>query len=222
LFAVAACLLVGVIVSLSRMGFLSTLAAVALTAMSLPASRRTGELRPRRWWLVIVPITLPLLILVFLSTREMELRFAEMAATEDISKDTRMEIWNDTTRLVAAYKWTGCGLGAYEHCLYRFKTAAPANSVDFAHNDYLQILSEVGVPGGLLVTAIAGWILWRILSVVLFRRGGKNWELALGLLAVFLALGLHSLADFNLYIPANALALAWLGGVAVSPGLRER
>jgi hypothetical protein len=58
--------------------------------------------------------------------------------------------------------------------------------------------------------------------VVLFRRGGKNWELALGLLAVFLALGLHSLADFNLYIPANALALAWLGGVAVSPGLRER
>jgi O-antigen ligase len=133
-----------------------------------------------------------------------------------------MEIWNDTTRLVAAYKWTGCGLGAYEHCLYRFKTVAPTHTVDFAHNDYLQILSEVGVPGGLLMAAIAGWILWRTLSVVLFMRGGKNRELAAALLAVFLALGLHSLTDFNLYIPANALALAWLGGVAVNPGLRER
>src|SRR5262249_5048663 len=133
----------------------------------------------------------------------------------------RIEIWKDTTRLVAAYKWTGCGLGTYEHCLYQFKTAAPANTVDFAHNDYLQILSEVGIPGGLLIAAIAVWILTRLLSVVLFMRGGRNWELAVGLLALFLALGIHSLADFNLYIPANALALAWLGGIAVSPGLRE-
>jgi hypothetical protein len=33
-----------------------------------------------------------------------------------------------------------------------------------------------------------------------------------------IAIGIHSLTDFNLYIPANALTLAWLGGLAVSPG----
>jgi O-antigen ligase len=222
LCAVAACLLIAIIVSLSRMGFLSTLAAVSLTALSLPASQRVGDFGRRRWWLWIIPIVVPLGIVVFLSTQEMAFRFADLAATEDISKDTRMEIWTDTAQLVKAYKWTGCGLGAYEHCLYPFKTVAPTNTVEFAHNDYLQILSEVGVPGGLLILAVAGWILSRLLSVVLFMRGGKNWELAVGLLAVFLALGLHSLADFNLYIPANALALAWLGGIAVSPGLKER
>ena len=222
LFAAAACLLIAIIVSLSRMGFLSTLAAAGLTALSLPASRRVGDYNPRGWWLWIIPLAAPVCILLFLSTQEMVLRFADLAATEDISKDTRMEIWKDTTHLVRAYKWTGCGFGAYEHCLYQFKTAAPTHTVDFAHNDYLQILSEMGLPGGLLVMAVAGWILSRLLSVVLFMRGGKNWELAVGLLAVFLALGLHSLADFNLYIPANALTMAWLGGVAVSPGLRER
>ncbi len=220
LFAVAACLLVGVIVSLSRMGFLSTLAAAGLTALGLLGSRRTCDVDPRRWWFGVVPIAIPLCILMFLSTNEMTMRFADLAATELISKDTRMAIWNDTTRVIAAYKWTGCGLGAYEHCLYQFKTVAPTSTVDFAHNDFLQILSELGLPGGLLITAIGGWILRRILSVVLLMRGGKNWELAVGLLAGFLAIALHSLADFNLYIPANALALAWLGGVAVSPGLQ--
>jgi O-antigen ligase len=222
LFAIASCLLAGVVVSLSRMGFLAALAAVGLTVLSLAASQGAGEFNARHRWFWIASIALPVYIFAVLSTKEMAVRFADLAATDDISKDARMEIWADTTRLIGAYKWTGCGLGAYEHCLYRFKTAAPTNTVDFAHNDYLQILSEVGVPGGFLTAAIAGWILSRILSVVLFRRGGKNWEVAVGLLAAFMALGLHSFADFNLYIPANGLALAWLGGVAVSPGLRER
>jgi hypothetical protein len=35
-----------------------------------------------------------------------------------------------------------------------------------------------------------------------------------------LAIGFHSLADFNLYIPANALVLAWLFGVADYVGAR--
>ena len=43
----------------------------------------------------------------------------------------------------------------------------------------------------------------------------------MGLLASLLAIGLHSLVDFNLYIPANALTLAWLAGVAVSPALQQ-
>jgi O-antigen ligase len=219
LLIIAACLLAGIIVSLSRMGFLSTLASFGLTAFCLLASCRASEFNWRSRWLWVVPILVPLCIL-FLSTKEMVLRFAEIAA-EDISKDTRMQIWNDTTHIIGAYKWTGCGLGAYEHCLYQFKTAAPINTVDFAHNDYLQILSEVGLPCGIVVAVIAGWILWRTVSVVLFIRGGRNWELAVGLLGTFLAIGLHSLADFNLYIPANALVLAWLGGVAVSATLRE-
>jgi hypothetical protein len=52
-------------------------------------------------------------------------------------------------------------------------------------------------------------------------RGSRNWELAVGLLGALFAIALHSLVDFNLYIPANALTVAWLCGIADSPGLRE-
>jgi len=213
---VGACLLMGVVLSSSRMAVFSTLAAVALTALAVLVSRRRALPNRRLRWLWLIAIVLPPMVFASLSTRQLVLRFADLTATTDLSKDTRMEIWADTLRVVTAYRWTGCGLGAYEHGLYRFKNVAPLNTVDFAHNDYLQILSELGPPGFLLVAALAACVLKRTVKVAAAGPGAANWEWAVGLMAAFLALGLHGLADFNLYIPANALALAWFAGVAVS------
>ena len=46
---------------------------------------------------------------------------------------------------------------------------------------------------------------------MLFRAGERHLRLAC--LASAAAMLLHSLVDFNLYIPANALALAWVCGL---------
>jgi O-antigen ligase len=224
LLAISASLLAGVVVSLSRMGFISTLAAAALTMLLVPLSQanahgaRAGWRRAWRW---VVPLALPLSILILLPTRELVLRFADLTSTQGLSRQDRVGIWRDTLQFIGAYKWTGCGLGAYEHGFYRYQAVDPAGTVNFAHNDYLQIVAELGIPGSLLVGFLAGWIVARTLAVVLWRRGASNWELAVGLFASLATIGLHSLADFNLYIPANALAFAWLSGVAVSPGLRR-
>jgi hypothetical protein len=64
------------------------------------------------------------------------------------------------------------------------------------------------------------WI--RLILHITITRASRNWELAVGLLGALFAIGVHSLTDFNLYIPANALTLAWLSGMADSLGLRER
>ena len=224
LLATSACLLAGVVVSRSRMGFVSILAGAGFTMLVVPLSQADADADRgwRRAWRWATPLVLPLVIVILLPTRELILRFADMAFTQEVSTDTRVEIWRDTLHLIGAYKWTGCGLGAYGHGFYRYKSVAPVNTVEFAHNDYLQILGELGIPGGLLVGLLAAWIAARVLAVVLWRRGARNWELAIGLFASLVTLGVHSLADFNLYIPANALAFAWLGGVAVSPGLRRK
>ncbi len=142
-----------------------------------------------------------------------------MASSQEVSRDDRVKIWRDTLRYTGDFKWTGSGLGAFEHGFFRYQTVAPVNTVDFAHNDYLQILAELGIPGSLLVGILAGWIGATTVAVVVWRRSARNWELAVGLLASLVTVAVHSLADFNLYIPANALAFAWLGGVAASPGL---
>ena len=221
LLAAAASLLMGVVVSQSRMGFLSILAGAEFTMLVVPLSLADMGFAWRRAALWAVPCVIPLAIIVLLPTRELLLRVAETASMQDVAKTSRVEIWRDTLRLIGAYKWTGAGLGAFEHGFYRYKVTAPVNTVDFAHNDYLQILAELGIPGGLMVGALALWIACRTLAVVLWRRGTRNWELAIGLFASLVTIAVHSLADFNLYIPANGLTLAWLSGVAVSPGLRS-
>jgi O-antigen ligase len=160
-------------------------------------------------------------LLIFLPTKGLVGRLAGLTATETLSIDARSGIWSDTLGMIGAYRWTGSGLGTYEYAFYRFKKILPMDTVEFAHNDYLQIAAELGFIGAALAGALGVWIAWRLLSVVLWMRGSGNWELAVGLLGALFAIALHSLVDFNLYIPANALAVAWLSGIADSPGLRS-
>src|SRR4029077_4416311 len=109
-------------------------------------------------WLWATAVALPLLILLFvLPPDELIARFGHITTEPDMTIQARAEIWGNTTREVAASPWTGVGLGAYEHGLSRFKTIAPTSTVDFAHNDYLQILAELGIPGAVLAGAVAAW-----------------------------------------------------------------
>jgi O-antigen ligase len=226
LLAVAACLLLGIVVSLSRMGFISTLSAVCLTLpvalVNRAAPRRTRRARPGRPWLWAVPLALIFLLALILPPKELLARFSEIASERDLGHNVRLQIWGDTAHLIAANRWTGVGVGAYQHALYPYKTAMPLNTVDFAHNDYLQFLAELGIVGTALVAAAVVWVLAKTVAIVLWLRGSPNWEFAAGLLCSFLTLGFHSLADFMFYLPANALVVAWLTGLAVSPGLKGR
>jgi O-antigen ligase len=103
-------------------------------------------------------------------------------------------------------------MGAYESAFYRYKKVAPMGTVDYAHNDYLQYLAELGVFGfglGLLVVGRVFYWMWRGLERNVYVAGA--WGTAA-------AIGMHSLVDFNLYIPANVLVVAWLMGVGTAPG----
>jgi O-antigen ligase len=216
----AASLLMGVVLSLSRMGFIATLVAAGLTTFILLLSLgSTGS-----WWVrafrVSALVAVPLFILILLPTGDLILRFTDIA-TGEVSKDIRMEIGRNTLQLISHYPLTGTGLGTYERGLYRYQTVVPMQTVNFAHNDYLQILAEMGIIGAVLAGALGLWILFRPLSVLLSAPNSPKWPLAAGLLSALLTLMIHSLVDFNLYIPANALAFAWLSGVAVSPGLQR-
>jgi O-antigen ligase len=226
LLGVAACLFLGILASLSRMGFASTIGGAGLTLLAVLASRsmrRRSSARRHGWafkpWLRTAPAAAVLAaVLVMLPPKELMARFAEL----DLTQDSRAQMWADTSRLIHDSLWVGAGVGAFEQGLYRYKRSMPLNTVDFAHNDYLQILAELGIPGAVLVGTLALWVLAKLAAVVLWLAGSSNWEFAVGLLGAVLTLALHSCADFNLYLPSNALALAWLAGLAVSPGLKGR
>ena len=91
---------------------------------------------------------------------------------------------------------------------------SPLLSYDYAHNDYLQLLAELGLIGFALLTALAVGIVIKTLRVAVNRERGDHRYIALACLGSFSAIALHSITDFNLYIQANAMELAWVGGLA--------
>jgi hypothetical protein len=69
--------------------------------------------------------TVILLGFVYLPSDPLAKRFADLAATQEISADTRAQIWRDTSGLIRAYPLFGCGLGGYALCFLKYKTVAP-------------------------------------------------------------------------------------------------
>lgn len=119
-------------------------------------------------------------------------------------------IWSDTLGLWRAFPWLGCGLGRFHlefpaYASDALKALWPQQKVivNFAHNEYLQVLAETG-PLGLLafaaVPAALAWRLWRdprlpaapaVGALTLFAAGFASPDLRFGVSScvAFAALG---------------------------------
>jgi O-antigen ligase len=216
-WALSALLLVAIVYSLSRMGFF-----VALCSLFVIAALSFGPRLPSQNFRM-VSLTLlavgTLAMFIFLPPDQLIERFAEMSASGKISADTRLYFWKETLSLVGEFRWFGCGLGGFESTFLKYQGIASAFRVEMAHNDYLQYMAELGLVGfSILVAAIAG-ILIPVAKGIIQVTDENRRLLLVACAGSFMAIGVHSLVDFNLYIPANGMILAWIAGVASVNGL---
>jgi O-antigen ligase len=89
-------------------------------------------------------------------------------------------------------------------------------TIDFAHNDYLQYLAELGALGFLVGLVLVLRLFTKTLRAAIDGPSTDRRYVSLACTGSFVAILLHSLVDFNLYIPANAMLLAWIAGLAAS------
>jgi hypothetical protein len=126
----------------------------------------------------------------------------------------RWQIWTDTVGMGREFPLLGIGWGAYPAVIPVFRDGGRGSSYDHAHNDYLELFAEAGLLGS--VIAAAGIIL---ILVPFIRRPTARPDYGLlgyGAAAGVMAICLHSLTDFNLAIPGNALTFSVLVGLLVS------
>jgi len=154
--------------------------------------------------------------IVWLGVSEAIYRFEKLTPKE-ISRDRRMSMYRDTWQIFTHHLPVGTGLGTLVVVYPQYESLYDGLVVDHAHNDYLELLADTGFTGGLCGFAFI---------VLLFREAVNNLRAAqrpliravrAGPLVACSGLLLHSLVDFNLHIPANALLFLLLCALATSP-----
>jgi O-antigen ligase len=143
-------------------------------------------------------------------------RFGALGQEAAMSGDSRLAIWRDTLGLIRRHPWLGTGLGTFPIAYTSVQTAFLGKFVNHAHNDYLELASDLGIPAA---SVLFGSILSVPVRAVRRLRGIErpfDRAIAIGASGSVVAILLHSLADFNLYIPANAMVLCVILGLALS------
>jgi O-antigen ligase len=217
LWSASALILLGIIYSLSRMGFVD-----ALCVLFVIAALTIGPRLPsRKWrWSSIGVIGLVVAaMLIALPPSELIARFASLSSEGRGMADDRLSFWRDTWPVIREYRWFGSGLGSFESVYLKHQTTALNMTVQFAHNDYLQHLAEMGVAGFTLVVAFVAGVCWQLFRGIVKLADEDRRLIAVACAGSFVAIGLHSMVDFNLYIPANEMVLSWIAGIGSLNGL---
>ncbi|MCI0431434.1 MAG: O-antigen ligase family protein [Rhodospirillales bacterium] len=130
----------------------------------------------------------------------------------------RAQIWERATAAVIDRPFGG-GLGAFPDFFPAYRDLALGlefGTLDKAHNLYLELAAELGLPvAGALILGV-GWLVARTLLASLRLRPGA----ALAAAGASSLVGVHSLVDFSLQIPA--VTATWLLLLGAGLGQVER
>lgn len=165
-----------------------SLAAIVL-GLTLFYDKRFGLL------FLLVPV-----VLAFYHGQVVE-RFLSLFSGEDTSVDLRFALWESTMAMIEEHPILGVGWGAYflAYPDYNFFIQEEGVLIFHAHNMYLNMLAEVGIPGGmafLLAFFAQGILCWRN-----YRHGNDSFTKSMGLGGVLMvmALSVISMGDHVLF-----------------------
>ncbi|MEP5570017.1 MAG: O-antigen ligase family protein [Halioglobus sp.] len=134
--------------------------------------------------------------------------------------ETEGRVWSNayTIDYIEKFPITGSGAGSYYGVFPNFQPADLVGYYNHAHNDYLEFAAELGIPAVVLLMAFVAMAMAASLKAM--RRGTPLYRgVGFCVCMTICWAALHSFADFNLQIPANAVTFASIlamGYVAVS------
>src|SRR4051812_11125204 len=220
---------VGILLSGSRGGFASAIVSLIVFALlSLLTLRRVGT---RLLWTVggigaLLAILLAGAAFLFIKKNDY---LADRAHNALNTAPVRLDLWHAAIEEWKTAPIVGTGSGTYLYYGRMFRTERMQADPINAHNDYVHLLAEYGLIGAALFAFFLAAHLrngWRNFQ----RLGPKRVAVSHNFLSTSLALNLgalgavaaylvHSIVDFNLHIPANALLLAFVFGILANAGV---
>jgi O-antigen ligase len=206
-------MLIALIFSLSRGGWIGFVAGWSFMTVLLLKNR---HFKKRRLLLGLSGLFLAAAFLILSSTSVVE-RIRTLDQGEDMPNfANRAVIWKSVAKIVQDYPLLGTGPGTFSLIFTQYQPGGQNARYFMGHNDYLQFTSEVGI----FLIAI---ILWMMVNF--YKKGFKKMKSrsslvrgsAAGIMSGITAILVHSIGDFNLHIPANALLFTVLAALASAP-----
>jgi O-antigen ligase len=185
----------------SRGGLVSF--AFQIGVLALLARNRPSPEGPRMAALGIVALG-ALALIAWIGAGSVIERFSTLS-TNETPLGRRLTMVRGAGGIVRDHPILGSGLGTLVVVYPRYETVYDGKIVEHVHNDYMELLAEMGLLGGLCGVAFL---------VLLYRQARKNFEapqghfsrgLHAGAIVALCGLLLHSFVDFNLHVPANAM-----------------
>lgn len=219
-----ACIALSLLFSLSRSGISFAAAGGAAFLLMYRTGAATRPLRK------VVPVLAALGLCLLASAWWFGLdpvvsRFELVPQDLRIDEDTRVTVWRDSLGAVEDFWLTGSGLSSFQYVYPIYRSFGGRRFYSWAHNDYLQIAIELGLPGLVLTGIIIAWIVRRAHRIRTELRDRPTWDhLHAGYCAAALTIALHSFTDFGLHLPANAALFSVVVGVVtgLSPDRASR
>lgn len=146
----------------------------------------------------------------------------ERVTQSSVGGDDRIQVNQSVGPMLREHWVTGIGAGTFWLVFPGYREEGVGAFYYNAHNDYAQVLIEMGLPGAI---CLGGFWLLCLIRTARMLRSHNQWyrSMAFGGVMISGYVALHATVEFNLYIPAVALtfvAVLTFFGLVV-PSLRE-
>ncbi|MEE8386605.1 MAG: O-antigen ligase family protein, partial [Dehalococcoidia bacterium] len=216
-------ILLGLALTVTSAALLLSLSRGGLIALALSSGAVTVMLvirgRLGRWQTAVVGLLAAVSVATFLwigpNAVVNHFRRAESVQNEP-SLLGRLLVWRASAGIFENFPVAGTGLGTYASAFLPYYPMGTEQTWRDAHNDYVQLLVEVGAVG-ILAAAVGFFFLFvQLLGPILGRKEVGERLIYYGLCTGILSLLLHSLVDFNLHVPGNAAMFVVLLAMALA------
>lgn len=203
---------IALVLTRSRMGNIAFVSSLCVCAMGFVLLRHRQHAF-RAFLLFSSVIALDILVVSNYYGLE---RVIQRIEQTDLTTDSRAVFLRHAPPAMEAYRTTGAGLGTFDVAFSPYRTDELRPYFDHAHNDYIEFFVETGVIGVVLLALFVLAHATHALRTLIRRQRRMAAAVSFSALMAMLAIAIHSTADFNLQIPANASTLLTLMALSAS------
>ena len=185
---------------------------VLMASAMIMLPRRSGALR----WMPALSAILLIVTVGWLATTPLSSESA-LRSNAQTSVQSREEILRTSVKAAADFMPLGSGIGSFQrvYALYEdHDRLDPTTYVNHAHNDYVELALETGVPGLILLTLFLGW--WARAAWQAWRPADRD-PYARAASVASAAILIHSLVDFPLRTAAIGACFAMCLALLIRP-----